>query len=45
MIWHVIRAFHRVSVVRFSLLDHVIQDRIHIRTHVRIKILVDGQST
>ena len=41
---HVIKAFHRVSVVWLSLLDHVIQDRIHIRPDIRIKILVDVQS-
>ena len=39
---HVVRAFHGVFVLGFSLLHHVIQYGFHICTDVRIVIFVDG---
>ena len=41
---HIVVALKRVAVVRFALLDKAVEDGIHINTHVRIGILVNGKS-
>ena len=41
---HIIGTFHRVFIIWLPFLHHVIQDRFHIRTHVRIIIFIDGKS-
>ena len=41
MCWHIVRSFHGVLIVWLPFLYHVVQYGFHIRTHVRIVVLVD----
>ena len=45
MSWHVVWTFHSVLIVWLPLFHHVIQDGFHVRTHIGIVVLVDGQCT
>ena len=38
---HVIRALQSMFIVRFPFLHHMIQDGFHVRTHIRVIVLID----
>ena len=40
---HVVQPLERVVVVRLSLLDEMIEDLLHVVTHVRVSVLVDAE--
>ena len=43
--WHIIIAFEYVVIIRLVLLDKMIHDFLHIRTHICFGILVDAEGT
>ena len=43
--WHVIIAFQYVVVIRLVLLDEMIHDFLHIRTHIRVGVFIDTEGT
>lgn len=43
--WHIIVTFQYVVVIRLVLLDEMIHDFLHIRTHIRVGVFIDTEGT